>query len=229
MYRRLNTVARLVEATVDDVVLVAEPSGGQAQCSVQMAQGGTAQIPQLDPFQVVPDALIGIQIRRVAWQDLKLEACRATGRQERLHRLAMMDGSTVPDHQQLARDVTQQVLQEPNHLRTPNRTLVDHQEQAVVQGDAADDRQVVAGQRHAQDGRLRPWRVAADHRRQQIEAGLVYPDDALTGALRPLLSAGQRLAYQAAMAASSRWVARTTGFWGLQPIARKRRLTCDGW
>ena len=54
--------------------------------------------------------------------------------------------------------------------------------------------------------------VAADHRRQQVKAGLVYPDAGLTLALRPLLSAGQRLWYQAAMAASSRWVARTMGF-----------------
>jgi hypothetical protein len=42
------------------------------------------------------------------------------------------------------------------------------------------------------------------------------------------LSAGQRSVSQAWMAASSRWVARSVGCWGLQPIARRRRGICAG-
>ena len=229
MYRWLNTIPRLVEAAADDGALVAEPSGGQPQDVAQVTQRGATPIPQLDPFQVVPDALIGIQIWRIARQDLELEARGPAGRQEVLHGLAVVDRGTIPDHQELARDMTQQMLQELHDLRTANRTLVDPQEQAVIQADAADDRQVVTGQRHPQDGRLAARSVGADHRWQQVEARLVYPDDRLAGTFGPFFRAGQRVAYQAAMAASSRWVARTRGFWGLQPIVRNSRLTCAGW
>jgi hypothetical protein len=116
------------------------------------------------------------------------------------------------------------VLQDADDVRTTNRTLVDQQEQAVIQADTADGRQMVAAERHPQDGRLRARGVGTDDSRQQIEAGLVYPDDGLAGALRPLLSAGQRWAYQAAMASSFRWVARAMGFCGLQPFLREAKI-----
>jgi hypothetical protein len=103
----LHTIACLVEAAVDDGALVAEPSRGQAQGVAQVTQRGAAQVPQFDPVQVVPDALVGIQVWRIAGQDLELDACRSTGRQERLHGLAMMDGGTIPDHQQLAGEIAQ--------------------------------------------------------------------------------------------------------------------------
>jgi hypothetical protein len=100
----------------------------------------------------------------------------------------------------MAGEIAQQVLQEADDVRTVEWTLLDQQEQAVIQGDATDGRQVVAGQRHVQDGRLRARSVGANHRRQQVEAGFVYPDDGLTPAVRPLFKVGQRSAYQAAMA-----------------------------
>jgi len=104
-----------------------------------------------------------------------------------------MDRRAIPDDQELTGDVTQQVLQEAHDVRAVERTLLDQQEQAVIQGDAADDRQVVTRQRHPQDGRLRAGGIAADDRRQQVEAGLVDPDDRLAGAVRPLYCrVGQR-------------------------------------
>src|SRR5262245_64292155 len=97
MYSRLNTVACLVEAAVDDGALVTEPSRSQAQGVAQVVQRGAAGIAQLDPLQVVPDALVRIQIGRIARQDLQLEAGGSATGQEVLDRLAGGDRRPIPD------------------------------------------------------------------------------------------------------------------------------------
>jgi hypothetical protein len=60
-------------------------------------------------------------------------------------------------------------------------------------------------------------------------AGLVDPEDHPPFVLGPFLSAGQRSARQAAMAASSRWVARRIGRYTLRPTALSGRLACAEW
>ena len=105
--------------------------------------------------------------------------------------------------------VGQQVPQEAHHVRAAQGAVGRHLEQQLaVRGDAADDREVIAGEAHAQDRRLAAGGVGPHAAGQQIEAGFVYPDDGAPFGGRPFLSAGQRSAYQRAMAASSRWVAR---------------------
>src|SRR3712207_8857662 len=48
------------------------------------------------------------------------------------------------------------------------------------------------------------FRSGPHHPSQQVEASFIYPDDRAAFVLRLFLSAGQRSAYHAAMAASSR-------------------------
>jgi len=76
---------------VDDPALVAEPSHGQVQGVAQMLQRGATVVAQLDPLQVVPDALVRIQVRRIPWQDLEVEAGGSAIGQEVLDRLAGVD------------------------------------------------------------------------------------------------------------------------------------------
>ena len=53
-------------APLNDVTLVAKPLAGQAQVASQVRQIATAEVAQLHALQVVPDAFIRIQIRRIA-------------------------------------------------------------------------------------------------------------------------------------------------------------------
>ena len=67
--------------------------------------------------------------------------------------------------------------------------------------------------------------VGPDGAGQQVEAGLVDPDDGPAFLVGPRFSAGQRSVRQASIAASFRWLARWIGFWTLQPAARNRLPT----
>src|SRR5947207_15016304 len=88
---------------------------------------------------------------------------------------------------------------------------------------------MTAPARHTQERGLPARVVRADRGRQQVAAGIVDPEDQPALFLGTLFRVGQRSAYQAAMAASSRWVARRIGRCTLQPTARSSRLTWAGW
>jgi hypothetical protein len=69
-----NLVAGLPEAGVDNRALVAQALLGAAQRQVERGQVGTAQITQFDALEVVLDALIRVELRRVARQALQVQA-----------------------------------------------------------------------------------------------------------------------------------------------------------
>lgn len=218
-------VTSFLNAATDDTTFVPQSSNSQAHSATEMSEVGAAHISQLHSLQIVPDTFIGVKIRGIARQLFQANPPGTTVGQELLDGLATVDGRAIPDHQQLARDVTQQVLQKANHIRATISTLLYHQQQGTVQGDAADGRYVVPGQGHSQDGGLTAGSVGAYHAGQEVEARFVYPDDGSMLFVCPFFSAGQRSAYQAAIAASSLWLARRIGFCTLQPIAFRSRQT----
>src|SRR4051812_38208094 len=77
-----GNVPALRDAAAEDLALVAEPLDGQAQFEPQLVQIGAAEIAQFGVLEIVPDALVGIQVWSVARQLLQLEACRSAPRQE---------------------------------------------------------------------------------------------------------------------------------------------------
>jgi len=191
----------------------------------QVTQIGAADIGQLDALEVVPDALIWVEIGRVAGQLLQLQALGRSRAQEVLDRLPMMNRGPIPDDEQLARNLAQHHAQKVDD-RLPVIAILAHlQEQAPIQGDGADGREMVVGEWHMQDGGLSARRPRAQRQGQQIEARFVYPDDGRSLLLRPFLRAGQRSSCHAAILASLRCVARVMGCCRLQPHCLKRRLT----
>jgi hypothetical protein len=214
-------VATLMGAGLDERALVAESGGCQAEVTAKMIEGLAANVPQLDVLEVMPDALVRVQVRGVAGERLQADALRSALSEEVLDRLAAMDRCAVPDDQELAGDVPQQVFEEADDVRALVGALLDEHQQPPRRGDAADDRQVVAAQRQTQDRRLPARGVGPDGPGQQVEAGLVDPDDGPPLLVRPFFRAGQRSVYHASIAASLRWLARRIGFWTLQPAARR--------
>jgi len=187
----------------------------------EMGEALAADVAQLDALEVVPDALVRVEVGSVAGELLEADAASTALGQEVLDRLAAMDRSAVPDDQELAGDVAQQMLEEAHDVRALVGMLLYVQEQAAVRGDAADDRQVVAAQGQTEDRRLPAWGVGPDRTREEIEARFVDPDDGPTLLVGPLFRAGQRSVRQASTAASFRWLARSIGFCTLQPAARR--------
>jgi hypothetical protein len=218
-------VAALAHAALDDLALVTEASGGEAKLVSEMREVLAADIAQFDMLEVGPDALVRVQIGGVAGELLQPDASSASLGQELLHRLATMDRGTIPEHQELAGDVTAQVLQETDDVRAFIRVRLHVHQQPAGRGDATDHRQMVATQRQAEDGGLATRGVGPDRAWEEVEARFVDPDDGPPFLVSPFFSAGQRSVRQASMAASFRWLARWTGFWTLQPAARRRLPT----
>jgi len=215
-------VAALPNAALDDGPPVAKTSGGESEVVSQVREVQAADVAQLDVLEVAPEAFVRVQIGGVAGELLQADAPGAALGQEVLDRLAAMDRRAVPEHQEFAGDVAEQVLEEAHDVRALIRPLLHEHQQPAIRGDAADDRQVIAAQRQAEDRRLAARGVGPDGAGQQVEAGLVDPDGGSTFLFGPLFRAGQRSVRQASIAASLRWLARWTGFWTLQPAARRR-------
>jgi len=60
----LKPVARLADAALNDASFVLKSCECQAELLLEMRQVPTAHVAKFDPFQVVPDALVRVQIRR---------------------------------------------------------------------------------------------------------------------------------------------------------------------
>ncbi len=154
-----------------------EAADGEAELPAQFVQVLAAAVLQLDPLQQVPDALVGIQLGRVARQALQVQPLRRARGEELLDRLAVVDGRAVSDHEQLAADLAQELTEEGDDRWPAEGIWLDVGEEPPVRGEGADRSEVVARERRAQNGRLPPWSVRASQEGQQVEAGLVYEDD----------------------------------------------------
>jgi hypothetical protein len=214
-------VAGLRGAAADEVALGAEASGRPAKLATPVLEIPAADVPQLDPLEGVPDALVRVRCRRVARERLQPDTLGPAVRRAVLDRLAAVDRRTLPDDRPLAGDGAQQGPEEADHVRALVGPLLHQQEQPARRGEAADDRQVVTAQRQAAGRRLPARGVGPDGSGQQGGAGRVYPDDRPPFPVGPFPRAGQRSACRAAIAAASRRVARRIGFGGLQPAARR--------
>jgi hypothetical protein len=221
-------VASFGDAALNDLWFAAHAPGGQPHLALELIQAGTAPVAQFHPLQMGPDPLVRVQVRRVAGQSLQPDAVGAAVRQKLLDRLAPMNGRAIPQDQELARNMPQQVAQEADHVGAAIGAELGRQQQLPDWGDRADGGYVVTGERHAQHRRLAPGRIGPDGGGQEVEAGLIYPDEGAAFGRRPLFRVGQRSPYQWAMAASSRWVARTIGCCTLQPMRARSRLTWAG-
>jgi hypothetical protein len=80
------------EAGLDDGALVPQALFGTAQPQRERGQIWAAEIGQFDPFEVVSDALVGVEVRRVGGQLLQMQPLGGSAAQELFDCLAAMDG-----------------------------------------------------------------------------------------------------------------------------------------
>jgi hypothetical protein len=99
-------------------------------------QVGTADIPQLNPFEVIPDALIGVEIGSRARQLFQMQALGSPSLEKIFDLLAAMDWRTVPDEQDRARDLAQEHAQEADHPSSIVGGRAHLHEESPIQRDA---------------------------------------------------------------------------------------------
>jgi hypothetical protein len=87
-----------------------------------------------------------------------------------------MNRRTIPDDQNLPRYVTQQMLEEANHVWAFEGTCLHHRVQPALWRDATDSGQMIMGQTTLDDGRLANGRIGAHHHGQQVESRFINKD-----------------------------------------------------
>ena len=109
----------------------------------------------------------------------------------------------VPYDEQLAGDLTHEVLQEAYRvLSLEGALLLDHVGLAFER-DAAHRRKVLPGEPLLEYGGLADRGIGAHHRRKQVEARLIAEYDSLALFQRPFLRDGHLSCFQFSMASSS--------------------------
>src|SRR5690242_4910182 len=115
------------------------------------------------------------------------------------------------------------MLKKAHHLWSTDRVVVDLHVQLSRRRDGTDDVEMVVATRGVDHRRLANRSPSAYTRRQQVEAGFVYPDEGSLFVGSFFLINGQVSSRQRSIASSLRSRARSTGCWTLQPIWRNRR------
>jgi hypothetical protein len=220
----MDTQANLPNEPLNDIRFVSQTSHSFAQFISEFVQAVTTDILQLDVLQIVPRPFVGVELRRVTRQLSQIHTRCTPFPEKGLDLPTAMSGQSIPDDQQLAGEVLQQVLQKADDRFTVKRFVLRHRVQFAFRRDGADDRQMLPVP-IAQYGCL-TTRSPGTHRAwQKGKPGFIYEDKGSLFPVRFFFNSGQVSSCQRSTASSSRWSACSTGFCRLQPIRRRSRPT----
>lgn len=103
----------MIDARSQQSLGTSHSSKGPAEMSPHLLASFMDAVGQVS-FPMSPCLLHGIQLRRIAWESIDMEA--SLSRQKLLNELAPMDFAAIPNHKHMASQVTQQLAQESNDL-----------------------------------------------------------------------------------------------------------------
>jgi hypothetical protein len=67
-----NLKPSTLETARENAWFSADPLDGVAQFTLEMGEIEAAQIPQLDPFDLLPETFARVQLRSIGWQALHI-------------------------------------------------------------------------------------------------------------------------------------------------------------
>lgn len=132
----------------------------------------TAEIAQFHILQIVPNAFIRIQVRRITGQTLQMDPPGGSLAQEFFHHLSPMSRKTIPDDQELALNVPQQMLEKAHNMGPAKRLFLNARVQFPLGRHRADRREMFP-EGVFQNRRLALRRPGVNGGRQQVKASLV--------------------------------------------------------
>src|SRR5690348_11156449 len=136
-------VACLSNPRLNDGAFVTQAFLGPTQGESQLGHVMAAASAELNALAGVPDALVGVELRRIPRQLLQMQPLGGAPPQEVLDRLATRNGRALPDHEYLVPDRAQQQAQEPDDSGRAGGVVLRLQEEAPVGREAADGRELV--------------------------------------------------------------------------------------
>jgi hypothetical protein len=186
-------------------------------------------IAQLDIFELLPHPFVGVELWRIGRQVFQMNKRAATLRQKRLQLFTTMDRCAIPDRQQRRANLAAQMTQEEDAFPAGQGRVTAQREQVTLGSNTTHDRPMIAGQHPAQDRGLAARRIGSDDAGQQIKRRFINKDRCPLLPGRFFFSWGQTSVRQRAIAASSRWAARVSGFCCVQPQAFNSLRTWSLW
>src|SRR3984893_2594348 len=178
-------------------------------------------------FPIAPEVLHWVAFWRVGGQALQFESGPLTG-DPVLDQATAVSGKAVPDDQQPAREMAQEMSQKLDHLGTANGSWKEAEIETPPRY-PGHRREQLPVEMILQHWGLSARRPRAPAVRSLAQPALVDEDDGLARPGGFFLSWGQRYCFQRWMASSSRSSARPARCWQLQPNCPSRRQTCAGW
>lgn len=175
---------------------------------------------------ISPDVFDRIEFRRIGGQTLQMDAVALLSGVFP-HQSAAVRRLTVPEDREPAADVLLEVFEKLDDLRGLD-AAGEKSEVEIPKGNAGDGRKTVPVEGILEHWGLTAGRPGSDPVRPLAQSAFVHKN------YRPallegfFLMSGQRTRFHCNIAGSSRWVARPTGRWQLQPSERKIRQTCPG-
>ena len=181
-------------------------------------------------FEMRPHPFIRVEFRRVAGKPFEMQT-RAP-RLQGLDVRPLVNAAAIQHDDHLAAEMTQQGAEEDGDLDVAD-ILARMQMQIeanpaarCTDGDGGNRRDLVALVAVPDDWRLAPGRPGPPDIGDQQESAFVGERQMSLQALRVFFILVQRYRFQRSMAASSRSIARRSGFWHDQSRAVSIRLTC---
>ncbi len=167
------------------------------------------------PFGVGPDGFVGVELRGVGRKECEMQPRKPAA--DLPNPFSFVNAGVVPDHEDVAAEVAQQVPEESADLVVPDvpRVALEVQANAPTpgsKGDARDHGDAIMPVAMMNEGRLTARSPGLAHRGDQEEARLVDEDDVGTQPRSVFFTRGQSLRFQRSMASSSRSSARRSGF-----------------
>src|SRR5260370_16599568 len=147
---------------------------GMTQFPLDVRHVKTTNIHQLDALEQIPDAFLRIEFRSITRQAFEMDAFGSAFGQKVFDWLRAVNGSSIPDDQQVAWDGAGEQLQEANHIWAFVGMVLGLHTQLSFQGNRTNCREMVMGQRDLQDRRLADGSRGIYRHWQQVEPRLIY-------------------------------------------------------
>lgn len=175
---------------------------------------------------ISPDVFDRIKFRSIGWQTLQMDAAVLL-RDVFPDQSAAVRGQTIPKDREQAADVLLEMFEKLDHLRCLD-AAGEKSEVEIPNRDSCDGRKTVPVEGILQHGSLTARSPSSDAMRPLAQSAFVHKNYRAAVLKGFFLISGQRTRFHCKIAGSSRWVARPTGRWQLQPSERKIRQTCPG-
>ena len=90
----------------EDVGPATHAAERETEFPAEFVQVLAATVFEFDALEVIPDALVRVEVGSIGGQAFEVEPLRCTAAEEVFDGLSAMDGRAVPDHHEPTRDLT---------------------------------------------------------------------------------------------------------------------------